>query len=115
MIFLITLLLALLFNLYVTIFGKQDIQKLKNKISFGTYLKEINKALDEMMGDTGATILKSLLIGFLILMALFNLLFLAECIIAIILGAYLAKKAYQVSFVNNWLNKLATYINRLRN
>lgn len=103
-----------LFNLYVVIFGKQDIQALKNKLSISKYLSEINNSLKHAVGDEIAKWLKVVLILLLLMVVIFNIYFFIGCLIALILGTFAAKKAYQYPWTSNIINKIATYINRLR-
>jgi len=106
--------LALLFNFYVMLFGKKDLTKLKEKISIQKYLKELDTALTEMLGDKGATIAKISGIILSIVFVVMNAVTFLLSALALLVGTYAAKKLYVVPTVSNVLNKLATYINRLK-
>lgn len=112
--FLVVFVLAMLFNFYTTIWGKQDLEKLKGKISFGKYLKEMNEGLQDAIGDVAATIVKICFCILVVIIVFVNFWLCLACLLALVLGTWAAKKAYQIPAVSNVLNKIATYINRLR-
>ena len=114
MIFIISFIVAFLLNLYLTIFGKKDLNRLKEKISIKKYIKEIEEALHEIFGKNGTKLFKGIIVLLSITFIIFNAFTFLICLMAIILGTYTAKKAWQISIVSNFLNKIATYINRLR-
>lgn len=106
--------LALLFNFYVILFGKKDLTTLKEKISLKKYLKELDTALTEALGDVGATFTKLICILFCIVFVVVNAITFLLSAVSIVLGTYAAKKLYPLPIVSNYLNKIATYINRLK-
>lgn len=114
MIYVLIFLGALLVNLYIILWGKGDLEKLKSKVSLRAYMKELEIAMDEMIGDKGTTALKIVFILLCIVIVLMNATFFFLSLLAFILGTYVAKKSYQIPIVSNILNKIATYINRLR-
>ncbi len=114
MIFLIALMAAILFNFYIVVFGSADIQKLKQSISISKYIQEMNVSLTDALGDKPATALKLLLIALSVMLVIFNALFFIQVILGIIIGTFGAKKLGQMGAVSNWLNKIKTYINRIR-
>ena len=112
MTFIITFFVTLFLNVYILIFGKEDINNLRSRLSFGKYLKEIDQALADSMGYMWASLAKFLFIIFLVLSLLFNYLFFIMVFVAVALGTWCAKKLYSVPMVNGFLNKVATYIKR---
>lgn len=106
---------SLAFNLFVIVFGTKDVEALKAKIARGdSFLKEINRALVEGLGDQAATALKLVLAVLAILFLIWHLVTAVLCLLAVALGTWAAKRAYKIPAVSNALNKLATYVNRLR-
>lgn len=105
---------AFLFNLYVLVFGKKDLDALKQKISIRQYLREIEDGLLQSIGDKWTTLLKILFIILSIVFVIFNVFSFLLCIAAIMGGTFAAKKSWEIPSVSNLLNKIATYINRLR-
>ena len=114
MIFLIAFVCAFLLNIAVTVFGKQDIEALKQKISLSTYLSELNKALTREIGDTAVTVLKLVCTLVIVIFVLFNFIGCILTLISIVVGTLAAKWCYKIPAVSNVINKIATYINRLR-
>lgn len=113
--FIIAFTVSVLFNFFVILFGKKDIETLKAQIAKGdSYLKQINEAMIEMLGDKGATVLKLILAIFAILFLIWHLLTAIGVLISIFAGTWAAKKAYKIPAVSSVLNKIATYVNRLR-
>lgn len=113
MVYSLIFVLAFLFNLYIIVLdGKKDLQKLKEG-SIKKYLAELKDSVSEVLGQ-GA---KYFWIGLVLLamtIVFFNAMFFLGCLLASVLGIYAAKKAHQVPFSSNIINKAATYINRLR-
>jgi len=106
---------AVLFNFFVIMFGTKDVDALKAKIARGdSYLKQVNQALVDGLGDQAATALKLVLVVVAILFLIWHLVTAILCLLAIALGTWAAKRAYKISAVGNLLNKVATYVNRLR-
>jgi hypothetical protein len=106
---------ALLFNLFVIVFGTKDVQALKTKMAAGgSYLKEINRALIEGLGDQAATGLKLVLTVLAILFLIWHLVTAILALLAVALGTWTAKRLYKITAVSEVLNRLATYVNRLR-
>lgn len=106
--------LSVLFNFFIIIFGKKDLEYLRTRLSFGTYIQEINSGMVDMIGDRGATVVKlGVVIAFGIVL-LFNFVGVVLLVGAIGIGTVVAKKAYQIPAVSNILNRIATYIKRLR-
>ena len=114
MIYIGIFILALLFNFYVTLFGKKDLTKLQEKISLAKFLKELDADMTKAIGDKETTILKIVVAFIGIIFVLVNAVMFLFCAAAILLGTYAAKKLYPIPMVSNYLNKLATYINRLK-
>lgn len=98
----------------IVLFTQEEVAELKNKMSFGSYVKELDEVVRDEIGDQGATILKICLVVVAVLWAIFSIKFLLLSLAAILLGTWASKKAYQVPAVANVVNKVATYINRLR-
>ncbi len=111
---LVAFILTILFNWYVAIWGKQDLDQLKQKISIKKYLADISNGLEEGLGKKGSTITKLLIIIILIGILVANAFLLLGVLVSVALGMYVAKKLFQVGAVSNILHKIATYINRLR-
>ncbi len=106
---------AVLFNFFVLAFGTKDVDALKAKIAKGDgYLKQLNEALVEGLGQQGATGLKLVLTVCAILFLIWHLVTAILCLLAVVLGTWAAKRAYKIPAVGNLLNKVATYVNRLR-
>lgn len=114
MIFILVFIAVLLFNLYTFIWGKKDLQALRGKLSIGRYLKELSDSIKAALGEDVLKWIKICVPIILILIILFNLIFFIECALAIVLGIYAAKRAYQYPATNSFINKIATYINRMR-
>jgi len=115
MLFVTAFIVAMLFNFFIILFGKKDLEQLKAKMSIGKYMKEINDGLISGLGDTGATLIKLAIAIIVILFIIFNLIPTLLTLLVIAIGTFTAKKAYRIGAVSNILNKIATYINRLRN
>lgn len=101
-------------NLYIIIFGKRNLEALKNKVSIKKYLKEIDDSLTSLMGKKYANFTKLILIILSVVFVVFNAVIFIECLVGVILGTFGAKKSYQIPIFNNYLNKILTHINRLR-
>lgn len=114
MIFLVTFPFAFLLNLYIIIFGKKDLTALKEKISIKKYITEIDESLKSLLGENNTKIFKGVLGLLSVIFVIFNAIAFIECLLAVLLGTFAAKKSYQIPCVSNILNKIATYINRLR-
>ncbi len=114
MIYIVVFFVALLLNLYIVIWGKGDLNKLKAKVPLKTYLKELESSLDEMIGDKATTTAKIIAIILCVMIVIFNAILFLGMLVAFILGSFVAKKSYQIPAVSNVLNKIATYINRMR-
>lgn len=114
MIFILVFLGTLFLNLYIIIWGKGDLEKLKHKIPFTTYLREIEDSLEEMIGHTWTATLAGLLVVLAISMVVINVYLVVGSVVAIIAGTFLAKKLYQIPQAHGFINKIATYINRWR-
>ncbi len=112
--FIATLFLTFILNLYIIIFGKKNLEILREKISIKKYLSEINDSLVSLMGNNYANILKIVLVILSFAFIIFNAFIFIQCLLAVILGTFIAKKSYQVPAFNNVLNKILTYINRLK-
>lgn len=106
---------SMLFNFFVILFGTKDIEALKARMaSGGSYLKEVNDALVDGLGDQAATLLKLLLTVAAIIFLIYHLVTAVLALLAVALGTWAAKRAYKVPAVSNVLRRIATYINRLR-
>ncbi len=114
MTFLVVLVIALFFNWYTVLFGRKDLEQLKAKISIGKYLKEINEALESSLGRKGAAVTKVVLFLVAIAILVSNALLFLAGFVGLVIGTMLAKKSFKISAVSNVLNKIATYINRIR-
>ncbi len=114
MLFLLVFLVTVLVNLYIVVFGKEDLEHLKGKISLRLYLRELDASIVDGIGDRGATAVKLSIILLSVAVIIVNALTFLGCLVAVVLGTFVAKKLHQVSAVSNLLNKVATYINRLR-
>lgn len=112
--FAITLVVTFILNTYILIFGKSDLQALKNKISIKKYLREIEDSLVAVVGDGWVTVLKLTLVAFTLISLFLNVLLCLVFVGAVLLGTFGAKKSYEIPSVSNVMNKVATYINRLR-
>ena len=111
---LLVLVLTMLVNWYVLVLGHADLQALKAKVPLKRYFNELKSSSFEMMGE-GPTLLFGLALSVLLgTIVLVNAVLFAELIVAILLGTWLAKKGHQVPAISNVLNKVATYVNRLR-
>ena len=107
---------SMLFNLFVIVFGTKDIEALKARMaSGGSYVKEVNDALIEGIGDQAATLVKLLLCVGAVIFLIYHLVTAVLSLLAVALGTWAAKRAYKVPAVSSVLNRIATYINRLRN
>lgn len=106
--------LTFLYNLVVILFGKKDIEALKQNVPIGKYLKEIDALLVESIGDRATTVLKLAGCALLAVLLVVNILGFVGAGVGIVLGTIAAKRAYRVSAVSNLLNKVATYVNRMR-
>lgn len=111
---LISFVAALLFNLYTVIWGRQDLAALKQKISLGKYWKEMWAGLEQGVGKKVTIGTKIFLALFCVFAALTHIFSLLLGLAAVMLGFLTAKKLWQIGSVNNVLNKVATYINRMR-
>lgn len=114
MLFIPLFLLAILANLYILAVGTRDIETLKGKISIGKFIKLTNESLSDMVGDTAATIIKIVAALLLVAILIANAMFFLICILAIVGGVVASAYLYKVPAVSNIVNKIATYINRLR-
>lgn len=113
-VFVLVFVVTLLLNWYIILFGKKDLEQLKNKISIGKYLKEIDESLVKEIGDKYTTLIKISLIVLSIVIVLTNAYLFLSGLVALILGTSVAKKSFKVGAIQNVLNKLATYINRVK-
>lgn len=113
-IFLITFVITVLLNWYIILFGNKDLEQLKNKMSIQKYLREIEQSLVTEFGDKVTTWLKIGLIVLCIAIVIFNAFLFIGLLLGIILGTFLAKKSFKIGSLSNVLNKIATYINRVR-
>lgn len=113
-IFIILFFLTLVFNWYVILFGRKDLEELKSKISLRKYLKQINESLESAIGARNATFVKIGVIVLSLVIVIAKAFFFVAGLAGLVLGTFVAKKLYQVGAVSNILNKLATYINRVR-
>lgn len=113
-IFIFVFVLVVLFNWYTILFGKKDLEQLKNKISIQKYLKEMNEALSTGIGEKEASLVKLVAIVLCVVIVICNAYAFLAVLVALIVGTFAAKKSYQVGAVSNLLNKMATYINRVR-
>ena len=110
-----TLVVSILFNLFVIVFGTKDVEALKAKIARGdSYLKEISKGLTEALGEKGATALKVLLVLLAVVMLITHLVTAIGILVAVAVGTWAAKRIYKIPAAQNLLNKVATYVNRMR-
>lgn len=114
MIFIITLLVVLLLNFYIILFGTKDIDKLKSKICLSKYIDDINTNLKNLVGGKMTIAFYGVVFMVLVLLLLVNILSLLQICLAIIFGTYLAKKLYDIPKISNVMNKVAVYINRLK-
>lgn len=106
---------AVLFNFFVLAFGTKDVEALKAKIARGdSYLKQINEAMTDALGDQGATALKLGLSAIAVLLLIVNLVNTVLALLAVVAGTWTAKRAYKIPSVANAINKVTTYVNRLR-
>lgn len=96
------------------LFGRHDLDTLKQKLSVGEYLRSLEESLDSFAGHNATTIAKLALIGFAVLLVIVNLHLALAGFVGFLAGAWLAKRSYRIAVVSNALNKVATYINRLR-
>ncbi len=113
-IFLVVLALTVLLNWYIILFGKKDINQLKTKLSIRKYLVQIEESIDNELGHSATTFVKLGFAAILVLLVIFNITFFVLSVLAIMLGVFLAKRSYQIGMISNVLNKIATYINRVR-
>lgn len=100
--------------MYVILFGKKDLETLKNKISIKKYIAEIEQSLVEMTNDKAVTAIKVALIVVSVAFVILNALAFLQILAAVVVGTFGAKKSYEIPAVSNYMNKLATYINRLK-
>ena len=107
-VFIVTIIL----NFCVIIFGKESLQKNVKKVPIKIYFNNLLESVDESIGKHYAFFLYICLIILSLLLMLFNILLLIECVIAVIFGMFITKKIYQTSFINNHLNKLIIYIKK---
>lgn len=114
MLFLLTFVIAFFLNLYVIIFGKKSVEQMRQKLSLKKYLSELNEGLDEIAGKGGAKFMRGAVVVLAISFVIFNALTFLLCLLAVFAATFAAKKSYQVSRVSNFLNKIATYISRIR-
>lgn len=115
MVFLIALVICILLNFYILIFGKSDFDKFRNKLSIKKYIRELNKTLDESFDET-TVLWGKLFLGFCsLILIIINLWFCLQILIAIPIGIYLSKVLIKVPKISNVINKFAVYISKLRN
>lgn len=112
--FALVLAATVLFNWYVILFGKKDLEVLKSKLSIRTYLKEIEDGLDKIFGDNFTTILKIVFIVLSVVVVIANAFLFLAGLGAFLIGVWLAKKSYQFGPVMSVLRRIAIYINRVR-
>ena len=92
----------------------EEIETLKQKISIGKYLREIEASLVAAVGDKAATAMKLGLIVFSFIVLIANAFLCIAILLGIVLGTFAAKASLKISAVSAYLNRIAAYINRLR-
>lgn len=113
-VFLVVLAATVAVNWYIILFGKKDLEQLKNKVSIKKYLAEIEDSIDKSFGKKITTIVKLALIAVSIVVIVANAFLFLVSIGAFVLGVFLAKKSYEFGPVANVLRRIAIYINRVR-
>lgn len=114
MLYLIVFIVAFLLNVYLVIWGKKDLERLKMKIPLKEFIREMEESLNDAIGDKASTVAKIFAILLCVVLVFMNALMFFGGLLAFILGTWTAKRAYQIPAVSNVLNKIACYINRLR-
>lgn len=112
--FLIVFAISLIANIYVIVFGCKDVNSLKERLSMGKYLAIVNKSMVENLGDKGATAAKLGCVVLVGIFILFNVWSFVGALVGLFAGMVAAKRLYQVPAVSNVVNKIATYVNRMR-
>ncbi len=112
--FLIVFFAAVLVNLYVIVCGRKDIDNFKQALSIGKYLSELNTSMVSELGEKGTAAVKVGLFVVAVLIVIFNVFFFLAGGIGLVLGTMAAKRLYQFPAVSNVLNKIGTYVNRMR-
>jgi hypothetical protein len=113
-IFIIAFLATFLLNFAVIVLGKDTMAQLRTDHSLKHYLSEANALLTDSLGDQGATVVKLSLVVIAGLFLIFNLIPTLVCLLAVVVAVIAAKAVLRIRAVSEMLNRLATYINRLR-
>lgn len=113
MMYILIFVIVVLLNLYIS-FWKKDLEQFKNKISIGKYVKEINESLVSSVGEKNTTLIKIAAVLLSIAIVFYNAVFFLGCLGAVVSGTITAKKLHQIPATSNIINKIATYINRLK-
>lgn len=114
MVFILAFLIAFLLNVYVLLFGKVGLEHVKSKISISKYLTEIKGSLESIFGKDALKYLVCITGLICAVVVIVNAVALLMMICGIVAGTFIAKKACQFPATSNVLNKIATYINRLK-
>ena len=112
-IFISILVITIVINWYLELLSNKSVEQLIKETAIKDYIKEIEFEISKQVGDKNLIYIKLSLWIIALLFIIFNWLLAIVAILAIVIGTIAAKRLIKVVSVASYLNKIATYINKL--